>query len=56
MKTFERVCIKDFKPYIKRGKIYLTSDEKDGTVTVFTSYWIFDVPVSVFAGGFLFTT
>jgi len=55
MKTYERVCIKDFDPYLKRGKIYLTSAEEDGEVTVFTSLWIHGVPVDIFAGEVVFT-
>jgi hypothetical protein len=56
MKTYERVCIKDFEPYLKRGKIYLTSEaEKDGKVVVFTSQWIYDVPVDIFSGEVIFT-
>jgi len=55
MKTYERVCIKDFEPYLKRGKIYITSAEEDGKVTVFTSQWIPDVPVDIFSGSVVFT-
>ena len=55
MRTFERVCIKDYKRYFKRGQIYLTSKENDGRVTVFTNYWIPDVPVDIFAGEVVFT-
>ena len=55
MKTYERVCIKDFEQYLKRGKVYLTSDEKDEKVVVFTSKWIQNVPVDIFAGEVIFT-
>ena len=54
MKTYERVCIKDFEQ-LKRGKIYLTSAEENGSVTVFTSQWIHGVPVDIFAGEIVFT-
>ena len=54
MKTYERVCIKDFEP-LKRGGIYLTSAEENGSVTVFTSQWIHGVPVDIFAGEIVFT-
>jgi len=56
MKTYERVCIKDFESYLKRGKIYLTSEaEENGKVVVFTSQWIYDVPVDIFSGEVIFT-
>ena len=55
MKTFERVCIKDYESYLEFGKKYITSAERDGRVTVFTNYWIPDVPVDVFAGEVVFT-
>jgi len=55
MKTYERVCIKDFDPYLKRGEIYLTSAEEDEKVTVFTSLWIYGVHVDIFAGEVIFT-
>ena len=55
MKTYERVCIKDFEQYLKRGKVYLTSDEEYGKVVVFTSKWIQDVPVDIFSGSVVFT-
>lgn len=62
MKTFNRICIKDFEVgdednsfTIKRGKEYLTSEEDEkGEVTVFTQFWV-GVPVSIFAGEEQFT-
>jgi len=62
MKTFSRICIKDYEVTaengdhfeIKRGKEYLTSEEKDGTVCVFTKFWVY-VPVDLFAGELQFT-
>ena len=55
MKTFERVCIEDYKT-LRRGEIYITSqlDEK-ATVVVFTQHWIVDVPVEIFDGEKEFT-
>lgn len=57
MKTFSRVCITDHTITddnstsftIKRGKEYITSPEKDGTVMVFSQYWV-RVSVNIFAG------
>ena len=56
MKTFERVCIEDYKT-LERGKIYITSqpDEK-ATVMVFTQHWIPDVPMEIFSGAKEFTS
>lgn len=56
MKTFTRVCVQSTKIVdpagrelvLTEGEIYLTSEEKDGMVTVFTRYWA-DVPASLFA-------
>ena len=63
MKTFHRKCIKpwsitaengDFFEVIA-GETYLTSAEhSDGTVTVFTSFWV-RVPVECFTGAVQFT-
>ena len=55
MKTYNRICTQDYFDYLKRGKEYITSEEKDGTVTVFTSKWISGVPVEIFAGEVVFT-
>ena len=67
MKTFERVCIKDYsveytdggygvKRTFQRGQIYLTSEpDEKATVMVFTNYWISGVPVKIFAGEKEFT-
>ena len=57
MITYRRICIKDFLVgdlNIERGKEYLTSETKDGWVTLFSKYWV-DVPVSIFAGELRFT-
>lgn len=61
-KTFKRVCIKSYtvtdgdKSFtIERAKEYITSPEHNGTVTVFTQYWIPLVPVEIFAGEIEFT-
>lgn len=62
MKTFKRICIKDWeisdkygnKFCVKRGKEYLTSDQEQGDVTVFSDYWV-NVPVSIFAGEIEYT-
>jgi hypothetical protein len=59
MKTYMRICIKDFsiedktgqKFSVKRGEEYLTSGvDKNGEVTVFTGYWV-NVPVDIFWDG-----
>ena len=55
MKTYKRICTQDYFGYLKRGKEYLTSEEKDGTVTVFTRKWIYGVPIKIFAGSVVFT-
>ena len=62
MRTFHRICIEDYsivegddRLELKRGKEYTTSTEKDGCVTVFSTYWAYGVPVSIFAGAKLFT-
>ncbi len=62
MKTWNRICIKDYEitakngDYCKinRGKEYTTSDVADGEVVVFTNYWI-RVPIDHFAGEGRFT-
>lgn len=62
MKTFNRVCIKthsisDQKGNsltIEKGKQYLTSEEKNKEVMVFSKYWVW-LPVELFAGEEIFT-
>lgn len=61
MRTYHRICIKDHTVSddkntfsIKRGKEYLTSEEKDGEVTVFSEFWV-KLPVDLFAAPVLFT-
>ena len=61
MRTYNRICIKDVEVVdgkkrlkLKRGQEYCTSEEKDGLVVVFTSYWA-TVPVEWFAGEQVFT-
>jgi hypothetical protein len=56
MKTFERICVKDYELTaangdhfgIKQGEKVLTSDARDGVVTVFKSFWV-PVPIELFA-------
>jgi len=62
MKTFKRVCIEelivtdgDRSMKIERSKEYTTTPEKNGTVTVFSSWWVSGVPVKIFAGEQVFT-
>lgn len=58
MKTFHRICLQDYHVtdgkvsfVLKRGAEYITSVEReDGTVTVFTQFWISGIPVSLFGG------
>lgn len=61
MKTFYRLCIEtrtvadgDRTFTVERGREYITSDEKDGKVTVFSTYWV-QMPVSLFHGAEVFT-
>lgn len=61
MKTFKRICIKDYyvgegvlKLKLERGKEYITSDIHDNEVVVFTNVWG-KAPVDVFAGEIVFT-
>ena len=62
MTTFHRICIQNYHItdadgvsfLLHRGKEYLTSAEKDGTVVVFSQYWV-SVPASIFAGEEPFT-
>jgi hypothetical protein len=59
MKTYNRICIKDFTVedfIINRGREYTTSEVSvNNTVTVFAGYWCTNVPVDIFAGEILFT-
>jgi hypothetical protein len=63
VKTFNRICIKDFVLtaqngdclQLQRGREYLTSPEENGKVVVFTNFWV-PVPVELFAGEKVFTT
>ena len=62
MRTYSRVCIKDYtitakdgkEAGIKRGKEYLTSENLSGEVVVFQNTWV-KFPVNCFAGEVLFT-
>lgn len=62
MTTYKRICItthtiKDStgaEMTLERGREYLTSEEKDGEVCVFSTYWVY-VPAVLFAGAQLFT-
>jgi hypothetical protein len=55
MKTYIRICNKDFAQRdsegtlfeLKRGKEYVTSEEEDGKVIVFSNFWV-EVPVDLF--------
>ena len=55
MKTLNRKCVKTHtitdqsgnSCTIERGKKYITSEEKDGAVVVFTNYWV-TVPIDIF--------
>ena len=63
MKTFYRVCLKDYeeidvlghKLSLKQGERYLTSKEEKGMVTVFTNWW-HKVSVEIFHGEEIFTS
>ena len=58
MKTFKRICIKDFDYediHLCRGKEYITTPEENGVVTVFSDYWYSNIPVNIFAGELQFT-
>jgi len=63
MRTFHRVCIKDYcitaqngdMLELKRGREYITSDVGSGDeVVVFSTFWV-PIPVELFAGEKLFT-
>lgn len=62
MTTYKRICIEDFtredsigqKLELKRGTEYITSEEENGNVAVFTTFWE-SVPVALFAGEKRFT-
>lgn len=57
MKTFKRICIRDYTVTdgtnsltLHRGQEYTTSGLKGGEdVVVFSTFWV-SVPVSIFAG------
>lgn len=57
MLTYSRICIKDHDVHaqngdhqpIRRGKEYTTSEETNGEVMVFSSFWV-KVPAGIFAG------
>ena len=63
MRTFKRICIKDFVANghftIKRGEEYLTSPVRleigHEFVTVYSSFWVYNVPANIFAGEQVFT-
>jgi hypothetical protein len=62
MKTWKRICLVDTaiedqvgnRQELKCGQKYLTSEIKDGQVTVFSTFWC-DFPVEYFAGEVPFT-
>jgi len=63
MKTFNRVCIKDYSivdqegntATVEKGKKYLTSNvNSDGEVKVFSKFWVF-FPFELFTVGEIFT-
>jgi hypothetical protein len=62
VRTYRRICIEDYQLVaengdtlvLTRGHEYITSDERDGAVTVFTKFWV-NVPVRLFAGEKVFT-
>ena len=62
MKTYKRICIKDYsikdregnELVLERGREYITSDTVGDTCVVFTHFWV-TVPVDLFAGEQIFT-
>jgi hypothetical protein len=55
METFKRICLRKYEIKaqngalsLEKGKEYLTSKSKNGTVTVFTNFWAL-VPVNIFS-------
>ena len=60
--AIKRICIKNWEIIaqngdrfkVERGKEYLTSNEKNKEVIVFSNYWV-SIPVSCFAGEQKFT-
>ena len=63
MRTFKRICIQDYTLRaengdtleLERGHEYITSSEhNDGTVTVFTNFWV-RVSPQLFAGASIYT-
>lgn len=62
MRTYKRICIEDYivedeavSFTLKRGKEYITTPEDNGTVTVFTNYWLRDIPAKIFVAEKVFT-
>ena len=63
MKTYKRICIKDFiiseDLTLNRGQEYITSDanhiQGHELVTVYSTFWVSNVPVEIFAGAEVFT-
>ena len=62
MTTFKRICLEDYTVIdaegtaftLHRAEEYTTSAERDGTVMVFSQYWV-RVPLRIFAGEVKFT-
>ena len=62
MQTFKRICIEDYAitaengdcQTLVRGSEYITSVDRGGEVTVFSTFWV-KVPVHLFAGARQFT-
>jgi hypothetical protein len=62
MKTLKRICVKSHtisdqggnSMTVERGKEYITSVEKKGSVTVFDRFWV-SFPANLFAGEKVFT-
>ena len=55
MEIYERICLKDWhieaqngdRQELRRGKTYTTAASKDGTIKVFSTFWV-DAPIDVF--------
>lgn len=63
MKTFKRICCKDFEVTaengdhfeVRTGREYITSDvDDDCNVIIFSNFWV-PVPLSHFTGSVVFT-